>query len=377
MSTDILAAAHDAGGAAAILPILRAARATPHVRISAVTGGPSARLLDEIAECVVPWDDGLGQPASALAEASLRRFAPRVLLTGTSLESPLERAMIRAARREGVASLAVLDGWTNYRARFVERGEALPLESGLPDLLLVIDDFAAMEMRDEGFPSSRLRVVGHPAFDGFVQWIRSTGAREARARVRTSLGMSAAQSLLVFFSQPIAAIDLARGPAAARGYNEQDAWAALAAAVAGSRRPLTVAIKPHPAGGADLMFAPRAGASSVHVAADMPSDELIAAADVVAGMTSIALVKGVLAGRPVISVQPRRRSTDLLVLGRMGLVRTIVDAAQVPAALEEALTGRAAVDVAAVPPIWMDGRATERALALVQQLSLARGACRA
>jgi len=116
--------AHDAGAAshmaawlAPLQPQLRLSLAGPaeplfRARVGAATG--SFQTMEE-----------------ALAGA-------QVLISGTVWASDLEHRARRLARQRGIPSLAVLDHWLNYRARFQREGAEV-----LPDSLWVADAEAA------------------------------------------------------------------------------------------------------------------------------------------------------------------------------------------------------------------------------------------
>ena len=365
---DVLVAAYDAGGAAAVAPVLRGIRQGPRWSIATIAGGPAREILADVGGVVVPWDASSAESLSSFVSTQLRTCRPRLVLTGTSLQSGLERTVIRTARRAHIPTLAILDSWANYAARFKEPDDDALRDCDLPDAIGVMDDLAAAEMAKEGFPPNRVRIIGHPDIDDFVRWVRSREAVEAARVARASLGVADGSPLIVYFSQPIAAIDAARSPADARGYDEQDAWGAFADAVERLGRPLTIAVKSHPADSIGRMSYPSAiGRANVRLVTGDSVHVLIAAADVAVGMTSIALVKAWLAGRPVVSIQPALRGPDLLVLGRMGLLKPVVDAAALPAALQETLDGHVTPDAARLPSTWTDGRASDRAIALMRE----------
>lgn len=87
----------------------------------------------------------------------LEAARPGVVFTGTSFTSNLERLVIREARQMGIPTLAIVDYWLEYRARFAIEGEQV-----LPDLLLATDERMRSEMARELGPTASIRVVGNP-----------------------------------------------------------------------------------------------------------------------------------------------------------------------------------------------------------------------
>ena len=114
---------HDAGGANLIAAWL-AAEPAGEYRVCAQ--GPAR----EIFATVLPH-----QPLQPL---TLVLAGAACLLSGSGWGSDLEHTARIAARARGIASLAVLDHWVNYRARFVRQGV-----EALPDVLVVTDPAAA------------------------------------------------------------------------------------------------------------------------------------------------------------------------------------------------------------------------------------------
>ena len=376
-AVDVLVAAYDAGGAAAIAPVLRGIHQGPRWSITTIAGGPAREILADVGGVVVPWDASSAESLSSFVSTQLHTCQPRLVLTGTSLQSGLERTVTRTARRAHIPTLAILDSWANYAARFKEPEDDALRDCDLPDAIGVMDDLAAAEMAKEGFPPNRLRIIGHPDIDDFVRWVRSREAVEAARVERASLRVADGSPLIVYFSQPIAAIDAARSPADARGYDERDAWGAFADAVERLGRPLTIAVKSHPADRIGRTSYPSAiGRANVRLVTGDSVHILIAAADMAVGMTSIALVKAWLAGRPVLSIQPALRGPDLLVLGRMGVVKPVVNTTELPAVLQSVLDGQVKTSAAGLPTTWTDGRATERAISLIHETLTHTGGCR-
>mgnify|MGYP001285221232 CR=1 FL=1 len=114
---------HDAGAANIILSWLDE---MPQADFRAVMEGPAARL----------WRDHFGDtPTCPTVEQALD--GAQALLSGTGWASDLEHRSRIAARAIGIHSVAVIDHWVNYQARFVRDAHYV-----LPDAVWVTDDFA-------------------------------------------------------------------------------------------------------------------------------------------------------------------------------------------------------------------------------------------
>ncbi len=371
-----VAVAQDTGGAEALVPVVRALvgygdRAS-HVSILA-----RKQACGIFARAGFKYTDGnlLNLTSRmALDDSSaqwLDQQKPVLVLTATSLQSGLERSFVRAARDRHVPCITILDSWTNYLPRFLELEETAWTDGALPTVLTAMDDFTAQELRGLGFPADCLRVVGQPHFDEFVPWARSQAAAESRQRLRHLLGISNDTVLMAFFSQPIKEMVESLGSPADRGYNEFDVLDLLQSSLDGLPRAVKLVVRLHPKETPDkFVHCLRRGGPIVLDINDCGSDELILAADLVVGMTSMALVKSLLAGRKVLSVQPGLRGEDALILGRMGLLKPITESKELPGAIRMLLNqNNQRSPVRKLPHFWTDGRATQRILEVVAEVT--------
>jgi hypothetical protein len=148
----IVAAAHDPGGANAVAATVAALRDAGE-DVVAYAKGPALRQFEALG---VGCEEVAGDHARAIADLD-----GDVLVTGTSALDSFERELLATAAGRGMPSLALIDYWANYRARFT----ANPLGAAvMPDLIAAIDDPCAAEMADDGLPADRIRVVGQPYF---------------------------------------------------------------------------------------------------------------------------------------------------------------------------------------------------------------------
>lgn len=361
--------ARDPGGAEALVPVLMQLRAEAAWDLQVLARG---HALDVFASAGLPT--GIAEQALGtvpVGPAKVRRFLRehqvRLVLAATGFESRIEGQFIRAARQEGVPSFAFVDSWTNYRLRFLEESDGELSEAVLPDRIGVIDEFAAQEMEREGFPPERLRVVGQPALDRFAAYAVAAG-HDARRCLRTKLDLPEDAQVVAFFSQPIAALYGDGGHADPRGYTEEDALAALLGAMARLDTPATLVVKLHPKEDRSRL-APLlvSGPVPYRIVRDVNGDEVVLGADVVVGMSSMALIKAAVARRPTLSVQPGLRGPDPCMLSRAGYLRTLTDPKAVRPALRAALSG--ARRGARRPGHLGDGRAVRRIRAILGELT--------
>lgn len=128
---------HDAAGAQLILPWLD----LDQTRVQAWVQGPAAAL----------WHDLLGE-RGRVASLDDALDGAALLITGTSLAQDLEHRARLHALALGVPSVAVLDGWTHYAARFQRDGHRV-----LPDQIWVTDA-EAYTVAQARFPTHDVRL---------------------------------------------------------------------------------------------------------------------------------------------------------------------------------------------------------------------------
>ena len=239
-----------------------------------------------------------------------------VLCIGTSLTDTIPLTLARQFRQQGGRVAVVLDNWVNYRSRLATDG----LPPFIPDIYAVMDHKAFDEAVADGIPPSCLVVTGHPNLASLA--VDADNFDRQGVRQAVGLGLNG-RELAVFVNEPVSA-DQGTGPDNPlwRGYTEQDALAALAAAVDDAA--IDVAIVPHPRddlGHLETVWARKGGRCSGRVVTGFKGRDLVLAADRTAGMASILLYESWLLGRPTISLQPGLVREDLLsIASRPGMV---------------------------------------------------------
>lgn len=140
LHSPISVVAHDAGAANLINSWLRACDKP----IRAYMQGPAAKLWDKAfpSEQLCPSLEDAIQGAKSL-------------ITGTSWASSLEHDARVVARKLGLYSVAVLDHWVNYSARFVHNSREM-----FPDEIWVADKWAA-EIAQREIPQVPVRLLNN------------------------------------------------------------------------------------------------------------------------------------------------------------------------------------------------------------------------
>jgi hypothetical protein len=147
--------AHDAGAASHIFAWLG------NEQPALCLAGPAEAL----------WRARHGQPQPSDLAATIAGAA--TVITGTGWASNLEHEARRLARSQGIASVAVIDHWTNYPERFVRNGEQV-----LPDEIWVSDPYAC-KIAQAAFPSVRVIEQPNAYLASLVGEVRSLPAPDA------------------------------------------------------------------------------------------------------------------------------------------------------------------------------------------------------
>lgn len=170
----VVVVAGDAGGAAALAPVLRRLMSDGRVSVRAFAYRQAVELWGRER---IAFEPAPGPSCDAALDEALAPAA--VLLTGTSVnEQQIENRFIRCANQRGVPAIAVMDFWSNYRRRFCDAKDGWMCR---PDLVAVMDERARRDMLREGFDEAQLVVTGQPAWDDLAarrcghRWESKTG----------------------------------------------------------------------------------------------------------------------------------------------------------------------------------------------------------
>ena len=205
-------------------------------------------------------------------------------LLASCANRPAERAAVAEMRQKAGAALQYIDNWYGYAARLAASSQA-----EWPDQILVIDDRAFHEAKQEGFPEEMIQTVGHPGWEN-TQEIASTSSRA-----------------VVFLGSPIR-----RDYGRRLGYDETDAFRLLLETVTAS-----------PSSIERLIYAPHPQQDDVEACgADVKkfSPDVMRECGTTIGTFSAPMVDAFLSGRRVISLQPNVVGADMCALSRHGRI---------------------------------------------------------
>jgi hypothetical protein len=326
----VLALAGDAGGARALLPVVRWLRSAREVDVECRAYRAAASI----------WAETGFRPGNA-GDADVGGF-DRALLGTTVAPEQYEVRVTRQARELGVRTVTVLDFWSNYRQRFTSgQGEFV-----LPDVIAIMDEQASREMREAGFPADVLRVTGQPAFDDLAALdVEAVGAR-GRELLAGAFAGAPPELLILYASQPLSQLYRREE----LGFHEhevlRDVVEALGDVLRAHGRRATLLVKPHPRElGAPFRLPPPPGAElAVCLLTDgwVGHREAAAASDLVIGMNSMALLEACLLRRRVLTYQPGLMLPDPLPSNRFGWSRAVYDSRDLRGALAAELFDAAA-----------------------------------
>jgi hypothetical protein len=292
-------AVRDAGGARCIGPVADLLVSDGHaVQIHASDPGLSLLRDDGVTAELVATDDKITETDAA---ELLDRLHPDILFTAAGFSTSLEHPFRIAARGLGIPSVAIVDYPSNYSPRFVRPGESFENNS-IPDIVCAIDEASGAGLVDDArIPEARIHLTGSPA----IELSRQTLLRLRSGTSNSIENLSRSKQVLAFMSEPVPG----NTPEERRPINVLVRWLDLlhdASEKSGSG--YTVLVKPHPAERIDPLKAAVAGAVSsgddVTVVEGSNARDVIARADAVFGLTTVALAEAGFAEVPSYSLQP-------------------------------------------------------------------------
>ncbi len=212
------------------------------------------------------------------------------VLCGTGWQSDLEWRGIALARQLGRRSVAFLDHWMHYRERFERNGVQC-----LPDELWAGDEYALRIAREE-LSSVPVRLVSNPYFED---------SRRELGVIQTKVGPRSEDVAILYVCEPMREIGLRQyGDAYYFGYTEEQALSYFLEhrqAIAARAR---IVVRLHPAELKGKYAWAAAGRDAIEFSSGTTLEEDIAAADIVVGCETMAMVIALMARKRVVTAIP-------------------------------------------------------------------------
>ena len=297
----VLSFAREAGGADAIGPVLKCL--VDHgAACEVLANGPA---IDRFKTQNIHIRQIQSYSDSNIEELCLRSFGqlPDIVFTSAASLPNLdmtERNLWKWSSNRKLPAAALLDQWQNYAIRFsgIDVNERLTFQ---PDRIIVMDEIARSEARAEGLPDFRLRVGGQPAFEAFRQALN----KDHISRIRAELASSVPRCILLF-----AAESFRKDFNGILPYDEFTTLQFLIETLNESSKipvfpPISLAIKLHPQNSRnEFDDTIRLARFPVQV---FQSEEhpinLIGAADIVLGMSSVLLIHSMISKKPTVCLE--------------------------------------------------------------------------
>ena len=315
----IVSVASDPGSARAVIPVLRELSKRP-VTIQPVVSGPAVQIfnteLKNFSGHQVPDNIPIED-----AVQFLEGLCPNVLVTGAGAYNQAEHVFRLAARRKKLRSIAILDYWFEYEARF-QRDINGAIVKSYPDIVCALDELSREGLIRAGLNPDQVVVTGGPNLEETLRWWQEIGTEKGDS-FRIKYGITNPDDrIIVFFSEPYFTTPTGKpltGPGGlfrsngtpVFGYTAPEILKmvidSLLKGVNNMHMHMNLLVKPHPLEWPDALYAEIERVQTEGLTAklllDANAKELIAISDAVIGMSSITLLETALVGKPAVSVQ--------------------------------------------------------------------------
>ena len=276
--------AHDPGGANAISPLIEPLKNKNEVFVFA--NGPALLKFPNSKE---------------LQNNTLETIMPDFLITGTSANNKTEKDLWKEAKKLNIKSLSILDHWVNYGIRFSKYGlnEIEKFDKKcefLPDFIIVMDEFAKQEMKNEGVPADIIYPLGNPHFEQLIG--QSQDIRNIRANFAKD-----DEFLITFASEPYI-----------EDYGQGEEKSVLKDLIEIAKdKNIKIIVKLHPKE-AFSKYAEFKNSPNIILDKNTSPIELIMASDLVVSMTSMFLIEAMILGKNILSYQPNETDSNRFIL---------------------------------------------------------------
>jgi hypothetical protein len=257
--------------------------------------------------------------SGASASSLLDRSRPMVFVTGTALNpETMGLRLIKECRSRDIVTAAIVDTRANAAHRFQGVGNS-PLAFA-PDWLMVPDDATRIAFEHLGYPPERIKICGHPHYDE----VRAAGillAGQDRMELRRRLfpGLEEPRSVMIFLTEPFGGPDTLEDrrtsgyTLSGRGGSDHRNHIVIEEFLDSVKqmvpKPFTV-LRLHPKN-TEHEFLNYLKEFDLVSMGGSPTD-LVYAADLTVGMTSMLLLEAAILGRQALAVLPRALEQEWL-----------------------------------------------------------------
>ena len=320
-SRNILACAHQIGGANAIGPVIIDLKAEAYNNVKVIGYNFSAKGFTN--QKIDFYDPHINKvkdrgKINIIAQQIIANHKPDILLCGTSDGYNLEKALLVYCKKLKIPTVAVLDNWTNLDLRFSESEDDLQY---LPDKLAVMDDYTRDELEKLGISTEVIEVTGQPYLDKIINFKKSANRND----IRSTFKIKPNEKLITFVSEPHS-LDYGTDDSFPlyKGFTEIDVLDCIIKTINNfvleTYSKIQLKIKLHPKElHCNLSPILKNANFNYEVLHEINQWGLVFASDIVIGMESILLVESALLGTPTISLQPSIKVIDKLYSNKVGL----------------------------------------------------------
>ncbi|MFZ3138512.1 MAG: hypothetical protein WA126_14105 [Thermodesulfovibrionales bacterium] len=273
-------------------------------------------------------------------ELFLTKEKPDCIITGTSGDDFTERFIWKSAEKLGILSFAILDQWINYGIRFskyvlseLNKYKEDKTHRYLPSKILVMDEYAKQEAIKDGLMPAVIEVVGNPHFETLLHK-KDTITKETINEIRNYLKVGSSGFLITFASEPVADdYDKEDSAQLYWGFTEKTIFKGLMEvlkiASGTTGREICVVLKLHPRENPNSFFALidtyEADPIRVVISHKLDSHTLMAASDLICGMSSMFLIESIILDKPAISILIGLHRENPFVFDRRGILKSILN----------------------------------------------------
>lgn len=324
--TDILFYSRDPGGTNAIVPICLALRDLYSIKVFGKDFAVEIYRNNGIScENILEKIPDLNEKS---VESFLRDYNPSIVFTGTSTVDRSEYSFWKVCNRLDIVSMAYVDSWAYYNARFSNRGIPGDKTRGgneyvFPTYILAVDRIAKDEMIEDGLEPKKIIVAG---YWHFVYTQKKLNIRMKDLHIeqyRKNLCDDETQ-IILFLSEGFDNF-FKDHPENGFGYTEKTIFSNLLEALqqVNPQNKYIFLIRPHPK--EKWSWWEKVAEDSDHLMLIDNTTDLetqICAADLIVGMQTQCLNDAALIGKCVLSIQIGLQRQNTLFVSKNGIIET-------------------------------------------------------